>query len=316
MPNHAPISQSLIKPYLPMVNDGWRNRFYYEALKKHAQDKVVIDVGTGTGILAYYALLWGAKFVYCIDLNPASAQMADRLLSGKFDRSRFRVINEDFWSDKIVDKIDRPIDILLSETVGPGLFDCGMFHTWQRIQKFLSPNAISIPDRLHFDVWVWNDRVNYDSFYQQGQSVLEIDETLDQDYANLLLEIDQDLSSGIPMNWSDINQITSEPVTKYTDVLSYTMQDHPQKGFSDEIHYNECHPTVTFELELPRNCTVGIINKMSFEDDTLYIKDAKYMPWKWNPVFYLPESGKYKFTWSNFYIQFFSTREWTCEAVV
>ena len=63
-----------------MLNDKVRNEFYYNALKKSAKDKVVIDIGTGTGLLAAYALEHGAKFVYAVEGNRNSANMAQNVL--------------------------------------------------------------------------------------------------------------------------------------------------------------------------------------------------------------------------------------------
>ena len=75
--------------YLRMINDKWRNQFYYDALNKHAEGKVVLDMGSGTGILSFYALEAGAKFVYAIEWSAAAAELTYQVLKSKFDTSKF-----------------------------------------------------------------------------------------------------------------------------------------------------------------------------------------------------------------------------------
>lgn len=47
-----------------MLKDEYRTNTYLEAIQKHAKDikdKVVLDIGTGTGILAFFCANAGAK---------------------------------------------------------------------------------------------------------------------------------------------------------------------------------------------------------------------------------------------------------------
>ena len=106
--------------YLCMIKDKWRNNFFLNALTKHASGKVVLDVGSGTGILAFYALKAGAKFVYAVEKDSTVASIADQILSKKFDRSRFQVINKNFWTDEFDNSIHHQIDLLVAELIGPG----------------------------------------------------------------------------------------------------------------------------------------------------------------------------------------------------
>jgi 16S rRNA G966 N2-methylase RsmD len=98
-----------------MLNDSWRNKFYVDALQKHAKDKIVVDMGTGTGILAYYALLFGAKFVYCFEYSPEMALVAQSVLEKKFSKDRFKVIASNFWNTNL-DEITNIKNIYLSVT--------------------------------------------------------------------------------------------------------------------------------------------------------------------------------------------------------
>jgi hypothetical protein len=296
-----------ISEYLCMINDRWRNKFFYRALKKHAQDKVVLDVGTGTGILAFYALRHGAKFVYCVEQNDYMAVIAHRVLSQNFDRSRFKVIKADFWTSDMDGKIDQSIDILVSETVGPGLFDQGMLLTWSSARPYLSKNAISIPDRLHCDIWFWDQTI--DANHRKNDSLFLPKETLDQDFAQSLSEAGR-LSNGMT-HWLNINQIKQEPRSVKLDIVDYTLENTSLIDFSDRGY-----PQIEFDAEIPPQCTMSIINKISFEDQILYLKDAKYMPWKYAPHLFFENPGKYRFTYNNLGMkQFMSATEWTYQII-
>ncbi len=314
-------SNANINNYANMINDRWRNEFFYNALKKHAAGKVVLDVGTGTGILAFYALSLGAKFVYCIERHSDSADLAQRILSKHFDQTKFKVILGNFWTSDIDNQIDQKIDILVSETIGPGLFDQGMIHTWHCAKPFLAESAISIPDRLHFDVWVW-DGDNALPLPRVNECELFLSEVIDEDYAKALAEVNRELhaeqsvkSLEVNFRWETINAVKIEPTVKHYDVLSYTLNKGPKLQFTSLPDPEHIIPEISFELEVHQPSTVAIVNKMSFESDVRYIKDAFFMPWKKNPVCGLPSGGKYKFEYNNPDLKHSSNRhcqEWHC----
>ena len=72
--NMIELNQRIFGLYVTMLNDKLRNQFFYDALKKHVKGKVVLDVGSGTGLLAAYALEHGAKFVYAVEQIEQSAK--------------------------------------------------------------------------------------------------------------------------------------------------------------------------------------------------------------------------------------------------
>ena len=309
----TPLKNNKICSYLSMLNDSWRNKFYSDALQKHAKDKVVLDMGTGTGILAYYALLFGAKFVYCVEHSSDMAQIAQSVLEKKFSKDRFKVIVSNFWNTNLDEIFDQKIDILLSETVGPGLFDQGMINTWHCVKPYLTNNAISIPDRLHCDVWVYEN-------YQ----LKEVDTTLttclyapainDDDFVNFLLQADQETML-TATQWQEVNKIKSLPGKKIFDVVSYTLNKQPVVTFINQAQVGNIKPNIDFEVDMLANSTVVIINKISFENQTLYLKDAKYMPWKYAPRLKISIPGRYKFSWQNHELEFMSIHEWKYELV-
>ena len=62
-------NSSSLTPYHKMLSDYRRNKFFYDRIAETVKDRIVLDIGTGSGIMAAYALRHGAKFVYAIDRN-------------------------------------------------------------------------------------------------------------------------------------------------------------------------------------------------------------------------------------------------------
>lgn len=308
--------------YLGMINDQWRNQFYFDALRKHAADKVVLDVGTGTGILAFYALRFGAQFVYCVERSHSSAKLADQILADNFPRSRFQIIIADFWTKEIDGKIERPVDLLVTETVGPGLFDQGMFHTWTSAKPFLSNDAILIPDRLHCDLWFWRQEKFSpvpSATPSTTQAMFFPTATLDDDFSRSLIAADRKSRSLIAadrprkskMSWCCLNQVVQEPCHQQEDIVVFTIDRMPVIDYSDSVYPQHIVPRIGFTAEIEGPGTMSIVNKISFDDQTLFLKDAAYMPWRYAPTFVLEESGTYQFTYNNPALRHMHQSEWT-----
>lgn len=312
MTNHI-FKSPIITGYGKMIINGWRNKFFYDALQLTAKNKIVMDVGTGTGILAMYALIAGAKFVYAIESNEEAAKMAEYVLSRNFDRSRFKVINCNFWTDAIDDQIElHSIDILVSETVGPGLFDQGMVTTWICARPFLKDDAISIPDKLHCDLYVWDSDYtehikNIKTELADTSEHFELLSTdaLSNEYIKALTEYDILLQEAnpiqqYPIQWVNVNTDMPRPDTIYTDVIGLTKDSSIDVTYFDDPATFPAHilPKLQFELELEKGTpkTVAVINKISFMDIIIYLQDAPYMPWKYSPLTIFKHPGKHQFT--------------------
>ena len=60
---------------LLMINDQERNQFYRDALGD-VTDRVVLDIGSGTGLLSVIAVQQGAKKVYAFEYNRRNYELA------------------------------------------------------------------------------------------------------------------------------------------------------------------------------------------------------------------------------------------------
>jgi len=335
------IQNHQIASYLCMIKDKWRNNFFLNALTKHASGKVVLDVGTGTGILAFYALKAGAKFVYAIEKDLTMASIADKVLSKKFDRSRFQVINKNFWTDDFDNSIYHQIDLLVAELIGPGLFDQGQFHAWTSIRPFASPDLISIPGRLSVDLYIWDEDVlGIDNMQERGDKAFPfrifVDEVIDEDFFQALVQVDtsetfynnalalsniavknRTPAAIINSKWAKTNSSCNYPAPNriIENFFDYSYDNLPKIEFSDSTYPTNIKPIIKKLIDIDRPSTIALINKLSFEDHTIYLHDALYMPWKCSPVLQVSTAGKYQLEYTNYDFGLLTSTEWTLSLI-
>ncbi|KAK7714159.1 Nuclear SAM-dependent mono-and asymmetric methyltransferase [Diaporthe eres] len=132
-----------------MLKDEVRTRSYMNAIvqNKHLfKDKVVLDVGCGTGILSMFAVKAGAKHVIGVDMSTIIFKareivevngMSDKitLLQGKME--------------EIHDQMPfKKVDIIISEWMGYFLLYESMLDTVLYARdKYLNPNGLIFPDK-------------------------------------------------------------------------------------------------------------------------------------------------------------------------
>lgn len=288
------IKNKKIISYYDMLADKNRNKFFYDAIQKTVKDKVVLDLGSGTGILSHYALTAGAKFVFAVEQNPNMAKIIHDVLKTNFDESKFKVICSNFWSSVCYEHIDKIVDVVVSETVAGNLFDEGMLTTWSTLKKYLNNNnLISIPDCLSVDAWLF-DNMNELTFVSLDKHTkidvnptnITKDELIDENFFNALAKVDTALS------WENTyNKCLNE---KYTLV-----KDQPKNAMKNIFRFtyqnatDNLYPTISTTLNLEFPCVVALINKIEFENNVMYLKDAKTMPWRFSPSFIVTNPGKY-----------------------
>ncbi len=74
------------------------------ALKKYVNDEtVLLDVGTGSGILGILSLMFGGKYVIGTDLDPCAVEaVADNIEHNNIDKDKFKLIIGNIIDDKSV----------------------------------------------------------------------------------------------------------------------------------------------------------------------------------------------------------------------
>lgn len=139
---------------LTMVDDVNRlERLLKVELQKEAKDKIVIDLGAGTGLLGMYALDYGASFIYFVECNAEMCYILENVLPKRINPSKFKIIHKDI-EDLTVEDFDQGIpDIAISEFYGPRLFDEGYVNYTKHLRSLFSDIRF-IPETFNVDFYL------------------------------------------------------------------------------------------------------------------------------------------------------------------
>lgn len=131
--------------HVRMLNDTTRTNAYRKAIKDLVNnDDIVLDIGTGNGILAATAAMCGAKHVYAIE-RTEFIEVAREVFKANGIEDKITLIKGD--SKKI--ELPEKATVLVSEIIGNDPFDEGILETYKDAKKrLLTPNAKIIPQNI------------------------------------------------------------------------------------------------------------------------------------------------------------------------
>jgi protein arginine N-methyltransferase 1 len=131
-----------------MLADKDRVDAYAQALPRLVKPThTVLDLGTGSGILAFLASLAGARTVHAVDHAPIIE--AARQVAAKNGLSN--VVFHQTHSSSL--KLETPVDLLVHEQMGDALFEERMVTNIAEIRdRLLAPGATIVPGRFDFFV--------------------------------------------------------------------------------------------------------------------------------------------------------------------
>jgi len=148
---HFGIHEEMLKDEVRTLtyrNSMWHNKHLFK-------NKIVLDVGCGTGILSMFAAKAGAAHVYGVDMSGI-VESAKKIVAANGLADKVTIIRGK------VEDIDLPapkVDIIISEWMGYCLFYESMLDTVLYARdKWLAPNGLMFPDRATLYVTAIEDR--------------------------------------------------------------------------------------------------------------------------------------------------------------
>ncbi|XP_044535026.1 protein arginine N-methyltransferase 8 [Gracilinanus agilis] len=246
---HFGIHEEMLKDEVRTLT--YRNSMYHN---KHVfKDKVVLDVGSGTGILSMFAAKAGAKKVYGIECSSISDYSEKIIKANHLDN----IIT--IFKGK-VEEVELPVekvDIIISEWMGYCLFYESMLNTviFAR-DKWLKPGGLMFPDRAALYMVAIEDRQYKDFKIHWWENVYGFDMTCIRDVA------------------------MREPLVDIVD---------PKQVVTNAclIKVCSCHHSLSAKFPTRRDLRTGVLNFFCVEEP-FSAPDAPYTHWK-QTVFYLED---------------------------
>jgi type II protein arginine methyltransferase len=131
-----------------MLRDSLRNAAYRAAIDRLVPGKTVLDIGTGSGLLAMMAARAGATQVYACEANPMLAATARTIIAANGLADRIRVF--DCHSSKLdrVRDLAGGVDVVVSEIFDEGVIGEGVLSSLAHARRALArPGAVFVPER-------------------------------------------------------------------------------------------------------------------------------------------------------------------------
>ncbi|KAJ1964360.1 hypothetical protein GGI12_001473 [Dipsacomyces acuminosporus] len=174
-----------------MLQDYVRTATYHSAITLNGpclfSDRLVMDVGAGSGILSFFAVQAGAKQVYAVEASGMAEKM-EVILSAAKERpsvpgtsprnaylaDRITVVSSKIEEPELLESVPQ-VDAIISEPIGVLLVHERMLESYVYArEKFLKPGGAMLPSSgtIHLaplsDANLWTETITKARFWQQN----------------------------------------------------------------------------------------------------------------------------------------------------
>jgi predicted RNA methylase len=146
----------LLKAKIPywhfeMLADVKRNEAYQKAIEKVvSKDSIVLDIGTGSGLLAMMAARAGSENVIACEMHPRLAQTAQEIISLNGYKDVVKVVAEKSTRLKVDQDLPSKANIIISEILDVGVLGEGVLPTIRHaLQNLATKDVKLIPAKVN-----------------------------------------------------------------------------------------------------------------------------------------------------------------------
>jgi len=245
-----------------MLKDEVRMRAYRNSIcnNKHLiKDKIVLDVGCGTGIMSLFAAQCGAKKVYGIDYSDIVYQAQQIVKDNKLEHVVTLIKGKVEEVELPVDKVD----VIISEWMGYCLLYESMLPTVLHARdKWLKPDGVILPDRAILnlvaieDAEYKEDKINFWESVQ-GFDMRCIKKIAIQEPLVDVVDPKQVITTTARLISIDINTVKTEELSFKVPFRVVATRDdycHAFVAYFD-IEFGKCHKKIFFSTGPPSQYT-------------------------------------------------------------
>lgn len=161
-----------------MLQDAVRTGTYQRAIAENGDDfrgKAVMDVGTGTGILAFFAQQSGARIVFAVEASKMAVH-ARLLVKANGQEGVIKVIEGKVESEVVRAAVTEQVDMIVSEPMGFLLYHERMLESFVEARnRFLKPGGKMFPSRGEIFLAPFTDAALYQEQTEKSKWWLQKD---------------------------------------------------------------------------------------------------------------------------------------------
>lgn len=211
-----------------MLNDSARNSAFKKAIENNISCEkriVVMDIGSGTGLLSLYAAnVLNIKDVFAIEADPIMAQISSDVLKENTSGKIVKLIEKHSLDLEVGETLDLPskVSLVVTETLDAGVFGEGILDTLIHAKKhLLETNGRIIPWKVKIFVagyssptlcsnqMLLNDTIREYLFLDNIQLVGRHDEPYDSEYVDKIsdFKLVTSTASTIEIDFNDLGSM-------------------------------------------------------------------------------------------------------------